>query len=172
MSRSTNGLGSWWRVGMCGWWLAVERSRSNRSLAKQLKAGRAGDDCARSVGDGRGGGGAVAGVGGGGVRGGRGVAVVLGGGDPPLTRAPEYRGGEVDLAADGVQPALRCDECGIDYPEPEPQLFNFNRPLGACPACEGFGNIVATDMVARGARSGQVAPRRGDRAVELAGVCA
>ena len=26
--------------------------------------------------------------------------------------------------------ALRCDECGIDYPEPEPQLFNFNRPLG------------------------------------------
>jgi excinuclease ABC subunit A len=42
--------------------------------------------------------------------------------------------------------ALRCDQCAIDYPEPEPQLFNFNRPLGACPECEGFGNIVATDM--------------------------
>jgi excinuclease ABC subunit A len=42
--------------------------------------------------------------------------------------------------------ALRCNTCGIDYPEPEPQLFNFNRPLGACPECEGFGNIVVTDM--------------------------
>lgn len=42
--------------------------------------------------------------------------------------------------------ALRCDQCGIDYPEPEPQLFNFNRPLGACPECEGFGNIVVTHM--------------------------
>ncbi len=42
--------------------------------------------------------------------------------------------------------ALRCDECGIEYAEPDPQLFNFNRPLGACPECEGFGNIVTTDM--------------------------
>ncbi len=41
---------------------------------------------------------------------------------------------------------LRCNTCGIDYPEPEPQLFNFNRPLGACSECEGFGNIVVTDM--------------------------
>jgi excinuclease ABC subunit A len=42
--------------------------------------------------------------------------------------------------------ALRCEECDIDYPEPDPQLFNFNRPLGACPECEGFGNVLATDM--------------------------
>jgi len=41
---------------------------------------------------------------------------------------------------------LRCNTCGIEYPEPEPQLFNFNRPLGACPECEGFGNIIVTDM--------------------------
>jgi excinuclease ABC subunit A len=41
---------------------------------------------------------------------------------------------------------LRCESCGIDYVEPEPQLFNFNRPLGACPICEGFGNVVTTDM--------------------------
>jgi excinuclease ABC subunit A len=41
---------------------------------------------------------------------------------------------------------LRCNTCDIEYPEPEPQLFNFNRPLGACPECEGFGNIVTTDM--------------------------
>ena len=48
---------------------------------------------------------------------------------------------------------LRCDECGIDYPEPEPQLFNFNRPLGACPECEGFGNIVVDRHGSRCARS-------------------
>jgi excinuclease ABC subunit A len=60
--------------------------------------------------------------------------------------------------------ALRCDECGIDYPDPEPQLFNFNRPLGACPECEGFGNIVTTDMdrvvpdLSKSLREGAIAP--------------
>jgi excinuclease ABC subunit A len=59
---------------------------------------------------------------------------------------------------------LRCDVCGIDYPDPEPQLFNFNRPLGACPACEGFGNLVVTDMArvvpdpSKSLRSGAIAP--------------
>ena len=41
---------------------------------------------------------------------------------------------------------LRCEVCGIDYPDPEPRLFNANNPLGACPACEGFGNLVELDM--------------------------
>lgn len=60
--------------------------------------------------------------------------------------------------------ALRCDPCDIDYPEPEPQLFNFNRPLGACPECEGFGNVVVTDMervvpdAAKSIRDGAIAP--------------
>ena len=59
---------------------------------------------------------------------------------------------------------LRCEACGIDYPEPEPQLFDFNRPLGACPECEGFGNIVATDMdrvvpdPSKSIREGAIAP--------------
>jgi excinuclease ABC subunit A len=59
---------------------------------------------------------------------------------------------------------LRCDRCGIDYQEPEPQLFNFNRPLGACPECEGFGNIVVTDMdrvvpdPSKSIRDGAIAP--------------
>jgi excinuclease ABC subunit A len=60
--------------------------------------------------------------------------------------------------------ALRCNTCGIEYPEPEPQLFNFNRPLGACPECEGFGNIVTTDMERvvpdrrKSVREGAIAP--------------
>ncbi len=41
---------------------------------------------------------------------------------------------------------LRCDDCGLEYPEPEPRLFSFNSPLGACPECEGFGNVIDIDM--------------------------
>ena len=46
----------------------------------------------------------------------------------------------------GFTRGLRCEDCGIDYPEPEPRLFSFNSPLGACPECEGFGNIIDVDM--------------------------
>jgi excinuclease ABC subunit A len=41
---------------------------------------------------------------------------------------------------------LRCEDCGIDYPTPEARLLSFNSPLGACPSCEGFGNIIDIDM--------------------------
>lgn len=40
----------------------------------------------------------------------------------------------------------RCHECDLDFPEPHPQLFNFNSPLGACPLCEGFGDTMDLDM--------------------------
>jgi excinuclease ABC subunit A len=41
---------------------------------------------------------------------------------------------------------LACEDCGLEYPQPEPQLFSFNSPLGACPRCEGFGNLIDLDM--------------------------
>ena len=41
---------------------------------------------------------------------------------------------------------MTCDDCGREYPEPEPRLYSFNSPLGACPECEGFGNIIDIDM--------------------------
>lgn len=41
---------------------------------------------------------------------------------------------------------LACETCDIEYPDPEPRLFSFNSPLGACPECEGFGNVIDTDM--------------------------
>ena len=34
---------------------------------------------------------------------------------------------------------------GISFPEPTPQLFNFNNPYGACPQCEGFSQIMGID---------------------------
>jgi len=41
---------------------------------------------------------------------------------------------------------LACEDCGRTYPEPEPRLFSFNSPLGACPECEGFGNVIDIDL--------------------------
>ena len=46
----------------------------------------------------------------------------------------------------GFSSQLRCENCGIDYTTPEPRLFSFNSPLGACPECEGFGNVIDIDM--------------------------
>ncbi|MCC9658190.1 excinuclease ABC subunit UvrA [Rhodopirellula halodulae] len=40
----------------------------------------------------------------------------------------------------------RCDRCDIDYPDPVPRAFNFNHPMGACPECEGFGDVIGVDM--------------------------
>jgi len=59
---------------------------------------------------------------------------------------------------------LSCDDCGLDYPAPEPKLFSFNSPLGACTECEGFGNIVDLDMElivpdpGKSLRDGAIAP--------------
>lgn len=35
-----------------------------------------------------------------------------------------------------------CSECGISIPEIEPRLFSFNAPQGACPTCNGLGNLL------------------------------
>jgi len=40
---------------------------------------------------------------------------------------------------------LHCATCDIAYAEPTPALFSFNHPLGACPACKGFGRVIGID---------------------------
>jgi excinuclease ABC subunit A len=40
---------------------------------------------------------------------------------------------------------FECKNCGLVYQEPEPRLFSFNTPYGACPRCQGFGNTVDFD---------------------------
>ncbi|HVB34067.1 MAG TPA: excinuclease ABC subunit UvrA [Patescibacteria group bacterium] len=87
-----------------------------------------------------------------------------------LTAAPESRSrlaDSIELAyregrgeafvqfADGGQERLafserfECGHCGLSYQEPEPILFSFNSPYGACPRCQGFGNTIDydTDLV-------------------------
>jgi excinuclease ABC subunit A len=41
---------------------------------------------------------------------------------------------------------LMCPTTGISYPEPEPSLFSFNSPYGACPTCNGLGEISEVDL--------------------------
>jgi excinuclease ABC subunit A len=41
---------------------------------------------------------------------------------------------------------FECKNCGIRYDEPEPRLFSFNNPYGACPKCQGFGNTIDFDL--------------------------
>ena len=41
---------------------------------------------------------------------------------------------------------FECKKCGIKYQEPEPRLFSFNNPFGACPRCQGFGNTIDFDL--------------------------
>jgi excinuclease ABC subunit A len=38
-----------------------------------------------------------------------------------------------------------CHDCGISFPEPTPQLFSFNSPLGMCPECSGLGTRMEMD---------------------------
>ena len=42
--------------------------------------------------------------------------------------------------------AYECTNCHRPGREPEPRLFSFNNPFGACPRCQGFGNTVDFDM--------------------------
>jgi len=64
----------------------------------------------------------------------------------------------------GFSARLACEECAREFAEPEPRLFSFNSPLGACPDCEGFGNVIGIDMElvvpdpSKSIREGAIAP--------------
>ena len=40
---------------------------------------------------------------------------------------------------------LMCPTSGLSYPDPEPNLFSFNSPYGACPHCKGLGSLPELD---------------------------
>jgi excinuclease ABC subunit A len=60
----------------------------------------------------------------------------------------------VPREGDGPEPRQRlrfsreyeCKHCHRLYREPEPRLFSFNNPYGACPRCQGFGNTIDFDL--------------------------
>ena len=54
-------------------------------------------------------------------------------------------------SADGAQTLrfnekFQCKTCLTEFSIPEPILFSFNSPYGACPRCQGFGNTIDFDM--------------------------
>jgi excinuclease ABC subunit A len=59
----------------------------------------------------------------------------------------------LQLVTDGGEPVwhvfserFECRPCGLQYETPQPRLFSFNNPFGACPTCHGFGNIIELDL--------------------------
>ncbi len=54
----------------------------------------------------------------------------------------------VEVIGQGTQTystAFRCQSCGHTFEPIRPLLFSFNHPLGACPECKGFGNVLHYD---------------------------
>ena len=66
--------------------------------------------------------------------------------DSPLALGREVTIDERPWRCIAFSTRLACDDCGREYPTPEPRLFSFNSPLGACPECEGYGNVIDIDM--------------------------
>ncbi len=61
--------------------------------------------------------------------------------------------GQATIQSVGDNPQLlsfsekfECKNCGLGYVNPEPGLFSFNNPFGACPTCQGFGNTIGLDL--------------------------
>jgi excinuclease ABC subunit A len=58
--------------------------------------------------------------------------------------------GKVEVMGEGgdrvsFHRSFSCNRCGRNFSEPEPLLFSFNSPIGACPTCQGFGRIIGID---------------------------
>lgn len=54
----------------------------------------------------------------------------------------------VEVMGHGVRTyrtVFSCQQCGRGFEPLRPILFSFNHPLGACPECKGFGNVLRYD---------------------------
>ncbi len=72
--------------------------------------------------------------------GGAAFAIVLGD-SKDTAESPEPKAGRLVFSE-----RFECRACGITYETPQPRLFSFNNPFGACPTCHGFGNVIELDM--------------------------
>ncbi len=71
------------------------------------------------------------------------LAIRTSGGQVIVTQDKLKEGEEPDDLTLSSQ--FACIACGISYDTPEPQLFSFNSPLGACSTCDGLGDIYGID---------------------------
>ena len=68
-----------------------------------------------------------------------------------LETALREGGGRAVVERPGLDPLrvserFECARCDRLFVEPQPRLFSFNNPFGACPACHGFGNLIEVDL--------------------------
>jgi excinuclease ABC subunit A len=68
-----------------------------------------------------------------------------------LEAALREGGGRAEALVPGRAPLrvserFECGRCRRDFAEPQPRLFSFNNPFGACPSCHGFGNLIEVDL--------------------------
>ena len=66
--------------------------------------------------------------------------------EPPDPEPPDPGSRIPDPVRVEFSERFECRMCGIAYETPQPRLFSFNNPFGACPTCHGFGNIIELDM--------------------------
>ncbi len=68
---------------------------------------------------------------------------------------------------------LACNGCGRGFRDPEPRLFSFANPLGACDTCQGFGRVTGLDWSrvipdpTLSIDDGAIAPWRGETGREM-----
>jgi excinuclease ABC subunit A len=65
--------------------------------------------------------------------------------DPPATHDEGGAGAAAPIVHQFSE-RFECRRCGIQYEDPQPRLFSFNNPFGACATCHGFGNVIELDM--------------------------
>ncbi len=69
-----------------------------------------------------------------------------------LEQALELGGGDVIVSSDGAERSYStsrsCPGCGRELPPLEPRLFSFNSPHGACPDCQGLGEVRRPSLAA------------------------
>jgi excinuclease ABC subunit A len=89
------------------------------------------------------------------------LALRTGGGQVIVAADPAQEGTAGDVPAPSPRPSptgrgkdsgdlvlssrYACTACGVSFSTPEPQLFSFNSPQGACPVCDGLGDIYGID---------------------------
>ena len=81
------------------------------------------------------------------------------------SKSPEGNGDTVLRFSD----AFECSGCSRKFIEPQPRLFSFNNPFGACPTCRGFGEVIELDLglvipdESKSLEQGAIAPWKTDR---------
>ncbi len=66
--------------------------------------------------------------------------------EDPAGLSAEAPGAKADAKTHVFSERFECQNCNLTYEAPQPRLFSFNNPFGACQTCHGFGNIIELDL--------------------------